>query len=117
MSEEHVDAGETEPRDGAVDPAERRPDRPPIAGLLETLSVKRNVGVGVGVGVALAVVVYLVRALELLGPVGGTRAYPVLGADGYFLLLAVVLASATTLFVASVLTVASAVRALRAVDE
>nr|WP_284033276.1 hypothetical protein [Halobaculum sp. DT31] len=88
-----------------------------MAGLLETLSVKRNAVVGVGVGVALATTVYLVRALELLGPVGGTRSYPVLGADGFFLLLAVVLASATALFVASVLTVVAAVRALRAAPE
>jgi hypothetical protein len=95
------------------DPAQDRPDRPPIAGLLATLSVKRNVTVGALVGVGLAVAVYAVRALELLGPVGGTRSYPVLSPDGYFLLLAFVLASATTLFVASVLTVAAAVRVLR----
>lgn len=101
--------------DGSV-PSESRPDRPPIAGLLETLSVKRNAAVGAVVGVALAVAVYAVRALELLGPAGGTREYPVLGPDGYFLLLAFVLASATTLFVVSVLTVASAIRVLRADD-
>ncbi len=115
MSEERLDA---DGRDGGpADPAEARPDRPPMAGLLDTLSVKRNVLVGVAVGVALAAIVYLVRALELLGPVGGTRTYPVLGADGFFLLLAVVLASATTLLVASVLTVVSAVRAVRASTE
>lgn len=108
MSEEQ---GRTSP-DGAVDPAEDVPDRPPIAGLLETLSVRRNALVGVVVGVALGAAVYLVRALELLGPVGGSREYPVLGPDGYFLLLAFVLASATALFVATVLTVASAVRAV-----
>lgn len=101
--------------DGSV-PAESRPDRPPIAGLLETLSVKRNAAVGAAVGVALAVAVYAVRALELLGPAGGTREYPVLGSDGYFLLLAIVLASATTLFVASVLTVTAAIRVLRTDD-
>ena len=107
-----------ESRDGADEPvpAESRPDRPPIAGLMETLSVKRNAAIGAVVGAALAVAVYAVRALELLGPAGGTREYPVLGPDGYFLLLAFVLASATTLFVASVLTVVSAVRALRAAD-
>lgn len=120
VSEERIDAAEetgADGRPGTTDPAEGRPDRPPIAGLLETLSVKRNAVVGVGVGVALATTVYLVRALELLGPVGGTRVYPVLGADGFFLLLAVVLASATALFVASVLTVVAAVRALRAAPE
>ena len=110
MSEESRDAG------GRSGPAESRPDRPPIAGLIETLSVKRNAAIGVTVGVALAVAVYAIRALELLGPAGGTREYPVLGPDGYFLLLAFVLASATTLFVASMLTVVSAVRAVRAPD-
>lgn len=110
VSEESRDTG-----DESV-PAESRPDRPPIAGLVETLSVKRNVTVGAAVGVALALAVYAVRALELLGPVGGTREYPVLGPDGYFLLLAFVLASSTTLLVASVLTVVSAVRALREPD-
>ncbi|SHG50389.1 DUF7536 family protein [Halobaculum gomorrense] len=107
MSEESRDAGDRSA------PTESRPDRPPIAGLLATLSVKRNVTVGAAVGVALAVAVYAVRALELFGPVGGTRTYPVLGPDGYFLLLAFVLASATTLFVASGLTVVAAVRVLR----
>ncbi|QZP37226.1 DUF7536 family protein [Halobaculum magnesiiphilum] len=110
MSEQSRDTGDESA------PAESRPDRPPITGLVETLSVKRNVAVGAAVGVALAVAVYAVRALELLGPVGGTREYPVLGPDGYFLLLAFVLASSTTLLVASVLTVVSAVRALRAPD-
>jgi len=131
VTEEHVDVGDgaaaetdgpdasaaadgSDGRDAAVDPARRRPERPGMAGLLETLSVKRNALVGLAVGVALAVVVYLVRALELLGPAGGTRSYPVLGADGYFLMLAVVLAAATTLFVAAVLTVVAAVRAVRA---
>lgn len=101
----------------AVDPAERRPNRPPIAGLVEALSVKRNALVGLAVGVGLAVAAYAVRALELLGPAAGTREYPVLGADGYFLMLAVVLASATALLVATLLTVAAAVRALRAPAE
>ena len=135
MTEEHVDAangaaaeadapdGSGAPPDGAggrngdADPARRRPERPGMAGLLETLSVRRNALVGVGVGVALAVVVYLVRALELLGPATGTREYPVLGADGYFFMLAVVLAAATTLFVAALLTVVAAVRAIRSSPE
>ena len=134
MTEEHVDAAdgaaaETDGpdasaaadgpggRDGAVDPARRRPERPGTAGLLETLSVKRNALVGLAVGVALAVAVYLVRALELLGPTAGTREYPVLGADGYFFMLAVVLAAATTLFVAALLTVVAAVRAIRSSPE
>lgn len=119
VNEEPPDAGATgdadgrDGRDPGNDSAETRPDRPPIAGLVEMLSVERNAFVGLTVGGLLAVGVYLVRALELLGPVGGTREFPVLGADGYFLLLAVVLASATALFVATLLTVAAAVRVLR----
>ncbi|UIP00727.1 hypothetical protein Hbl1158_05050 [Halobaculum sp. CBA1158] len=103
-----------DPTEGASDGV---PERPPALGLLETLSVRRNAVVGVAVGGGLGVAVYVVRALELLGPVGGTREYPVIGADGYFLLLAFVLASATALLVATLLTVAAAVRAIRAAPE
>lgn len=119
MSEESLDTGDaavTDGDEGGPTPGEQTPERPPIAGLLETLSVKRNALVGVGVGVALAVTVYLVRALELLGPAAGTREYPVLGPEGFFLLLAVVLASATALFVASMLTLVAAIRAIRQVS-
>ncbi|WP_435062956.1 DUF7536 family protein [Halobaculum sp. EA56] len=110
-----ADAGGVDAGGGVdtADPAPARPDRPPIAGLVEALSVKRNAAVGAAVGVALATVAYLVRALELLGPAGGTREYPVLGADGFFLMLAFVLASTTALLVATVLTVLAAVRVLR----
>jgi hypothetical protein len=64
-------------------------------------------------GVALAAAVYLFRVLELLGPFAGTRQYPVVGPEGWFLLLAFVLASATALFVTAALTVASAYRLSR----
>jgi hypothetical protein len=89
------------------------PDRPPSGGLVQALQVPRNATLGVLAGVGLAVVVYLFRVLELLGPFAGTRQYPVIGAEGWFLLLAFVLASATALLVTALLTVVSAYRLSR----
>ena len=89
------------------------PERPPAGGLVEALDVKRNAAVGAAVGVALAVAAYLVRVLELLGPFAGTRQFPVLGVGGWFLLLAFVLASATALLVATLLTLVSVYRLAR----
>ena len=89
------------------------PDRPPSGGLVRALHVPRNAKLGVLTGVGLAVAVYLFRVLELLGPFAGTRQYPVLGAEGWFALLAFVLASATALLVTALLTVASAYRLSR----
>jgi hypothetical protein len=89
------------------------PGRPASGGLVQALNVPRNAKLGVAAGVALAVVVYLFRVFELLGPFAGTRQYPVIGAEGWFLLLAFVLASATALLVTAVLTVASAYRLSR----
>ncbi|ESP89279.1 DUF7536 family protein [Candidatus Halobonum tyrrellensis] len=91
----------------------QRPDRPPGGGLLSALSVRRNAAVGLAVGLSLAVGVYAVRVFELLGPFVGSREYPVFGAEGYFLLLAFVLATSTALLVATLLTVVSAVRLAR----
>jgi hypothetical protein len=88
------------------------PDRP-RAGLVAALDVPRNAAVGAAVGVALAAGLYLVRVLELLGPVAGTRRFPVVGAGGWFLLLAAVLASATAALVATLLTLVSAYRLAR----
>jgi hypothetical protein len=93
--------------------SDEAPDRPPAAALVRALRVPRNAAVGAAVGIALAATVYLVRVLELLGPVRGTRRFPVLGAEGWFLLLAVVLAVATTLLVTTGLTVVSAYRLAR----
>ena len=107
------DAGAERAPDGASDPSERVPDRPPRTAIVEALSVRRNALAGIAVGLTLAVVVYLVRVFELLGPNLGTREYPVLGPEGYFLLLGFVLASATALLVATALTVVSAVRLAR----
>ncbi|WP_336021877.1 DUF7536 family protein [Halobellus salinisoli] len=93
--------------------SEEVPDRPPQSGLLDALRIPRNAAVGVGVGVALAVAVYVARVLELFGPFGGTREYPVLGPEGWFLVLAFVLATSTALLVASALTVVEIVRLAR----
>ncbi|WP_425499730.1 DUF7536 family protein [Halorarum halobium] len=92
---------------------DRAPDRPPRAAMLEALSVRRNVLAGLAAGVALALLVYLVRTFELLGPNLETRQYPLLGPEGYFLLLGFVLASATAILVATALTVVSVVRLAR----
>ena len=89
------------------------PSRPPSGGLVRALNVPRNATLGVVAGVGLAVAVYLFRVLELLGPFAGTRQYPFLGAEGWFLLLAFVLASATALLVTALLTVVSAYRLSR----
>jgi|AntRauTorcE11898_2_1112593.scaffolds.fasta_scaffold34278_2 hypothetical protein len=76
--------------------------------LVEALAVKRNVTVGLGVGVGVAAVAYAVRVFELYGPVVTTREYPVLGPEGWFLMLAVVFAVSTALLVMLVLTAVQA---------
>jgi len=81
--------------------------------LLESLSFYRNVRIGAAVGALLAVLLYLVRTLELLGPVVDARDYPLFGPDVWFLLLAFVLAATSALSVAVALTVAAAVRGAR----
>ena len=86
------------------------PERPPSAGLLDTLQVRRNATIGLTSGVALAALVYLVRVFELIGPVAGVQRYPVVGPEGWFLVLGVVLASATALLVTTVLTAVTAYR-------
>jgi hypothetical protein len=100
----------------AVEPpsvSDEPPARPQSAGLLDALAVRRNALVGVVAGVALAVLVYLVRVFELIGPAPGTQRYPVVGPEGWFLLLGFVLASATALLVAGLLTLARAYRLTR----
>ncbi|SFR35899.1 hypothetical protein SAMN04487937_1491 [Halorubrum sodomense] len=81
--------------------------------LLESLSFYRNVRIGAAVGALLAVLLYLVRTLELLGPVIDTREYPLFGPDVWFLLLAFVLAATSALSVAVGLTVVTAARGAR----
>ncbi|MFB6101047.1 MAG: hypothetical protein ABEJ73_00595 [Haloplanus sp.] len=90
-----------------------RPTRPPSRGLVQALRVRRNATVGILAGAGLAVLVYLVRVFELIGPVAGTQRYPVVGPEGWFLLLGFVLASATALLVTTILTVATAYRLTR----
>lgn len=80
---------------------------------MEALDLPRNAAVGVAVGVSLAAAAYLFRVLELFGTFAGTRQYPVLGPEGWFAILAFVLASSTALLVATLLTVVSAYRLAR----
>ncbi|MDS0297719.1 hypothetical protein NDI76_03065 [Halogeometricum sp. S1BR25-6] len=86
------------------------PGRPPQGGLAHALHVPRNAKVGAAVGVLLAGLAYLFRVLELLGPFAGTQRYPLLGAEGWFAVLAFVLASSTALLVTAALTAVSAYR-------
>ena len=72
--------------------------------MIEALDVKRNAIVGLLVGGGVAGGAYIVRVFELLGPVATGREYPILGEEGWFLMLAVVFAVSTTLLVVVVLT-------------
>jgi len=93
------------------------PDRPPTAILIDKLAVPRNATIGAIVGIAVAAALYLVRVFTLLGPVAGTRQYPVFGPEGWFLLLAFVLAVAVTLLVTIVLTAVTAYRLAQTGEE
>ena len=86
------------------------PDRPPTAILIDELSVPRNATIGVAIGLFVGAVLYIVRIFELLGPVSGTREYPILGPEGWFLMLAFVFAMSTALLVTIVLTIISGYR-------
>ncbi|ERH06253.1 MAG: hypothetical protein J07HN4v3_01865 [Halonotius sp. J07HN4] len=90
--------------------ADKPADGGPTGGLSEALAVKRNTKLGLGVGIGVAAIAYLVRIFELLGPMGVTRTYPIVGPEAWFLLLAIVFASATALGVVVVLTAIRAVR-------
>jgi len=90
--------------------ADGQTDGAPTGGLLAALAVKRNTVIGLGVGIGVAALAYLVRIFELLGPVGFERTYPIVGPEAWFLLLAIVFASATALGVVVVLTAIRAVR-------
>lgn len=84
--------------------------------LLESLAFYRNVRIGAVAGALLAATLYLVRRLELLGPLVEVREYPVVGPEVWFLLLAFVLAAAFALLVAAALTVVEAVRGAREIS-
>lgn len=111
-----ADSSPTDSRPADPRPADQRPDRPGVAGLAAALNVRRNVARGAVVGLAVAVLAYLVRVLELFGPVAGTREFPVVGPAGWFLVLAFVLFASTTLLAATAFTVGSAVRLARDLD-
>ncbi|KTG10759.1 hypothetical protein AUR64_06095 [Haloprofundus marisrubri] len=89
------------------------PERPESGGLVQALSVPQHAKVGVLAGVALALCAYLFRVLELFGPFGGTQEFPFVGPEGWFLLLAFVLATTTAMLVTAALTVVSALRLAR----
>ena len=84
--------------------------------LLESLAFYRNVRIGLVGGVILAALLYLVRALELLGPLTEVREYPLLGPNAWFLLLAFVLAATAALLIAVGLTIFEAVRSARTLE-
>lgn len=90
--------------------ADAETDGPPTTALLAALAVKRNTLVGVSIGIGVAALAYVVRIFELFGPIGFERAYPIAGPEVWFLLLAIVFASATALGVVVVLTAIRAVR-------
>ena len=106
----------TETGTGSERPSDRRPDRPPADGLADALNVRRNAVRGAAVGLAVAGLAYLVRVLELFGPFAGSRGFPLVGAAGWFLLLAFVLFASTTLLAATAFTLGSAVRLVREVE-
>jgi len=84
--------------------------------LLESLGFYRNAKVGLAVGVAVAAAMYLVRVLELLGPLADVREYPLVGPEAWFLLLAFVLAGTFALLVTILLTIRAAIRAAGELD-
>lgn len=89
---------------------EETPGKPPMLALLERCGLWRNAKIGTAVGVAVAVAAYLFRVLELFGPLSGTREYPIVGPEGWFLLLAFVLAVTFGMLVTVALTVRTAVK-------
>jgi hypothetical protein len=118
---DRVEAGATGSADATGGGESDRSDRSgPSSGdgsgparLIRALDVPRNAAVGVGVGAVLAAALYFVRVLELFGPFAGTREFPVFGPEGWFLLLAFVLATTTAMIVTALLTVLSAVTLAR----
>jgi hypothetical protein len=82
-------------------------------GLIQALSVRQNAIIGLSVGLFVAAIGYIARVFRLLGPLSGTRSYPVIGPEGWFLLLAVVLLSTTALLVTILLTLINVAVLLR----
>jgi hypothetical protein len=86
---------------------------PPLVQLLRTIEVTSAVRRGVLVGAGLAVALYLIRVFELIGPVAGTRSYPVLGVSGWYAMLALVLAVSVAMLVTAVIVTIRLVRLFR----
>ena len=84
-----------------------RPERPPTAQFLESLEVKRNAMIGIAVGALFTLLVYV---FFVVIP-GGTQA------TSYYVALAFVLAVTTAGTVALVLTVYSAIRLSRSLED
>lgn len=87
------------------------PGRPPVGRLLDVLRVRRNLAVGAAAGAVIAAGLYAIRFLELLGTA------PDRGSPLLFLGLAVVLAVSAAGLVATLLTLATAVRVARDFDD
>jgi hypothetical protein len=85
----------------------------PLVQLLRTIEVASAVRRGLLAGVGLAIALYLIRVLELVGPVAGTRSYPILGAAGWYALLALVLAVSLAMLVTAVIVTVRLVRLFR----
>ena len=86
---------------------------PPLVQLLRTIEVASAVRRGLLVGAGLAVTLYLIRVFELIGPVAGTRSYPVLGVSGWYAMLALVLAVSVAMLVTAAIVVVRLVRLFR----
>jgi hypothetical protein len=91
-----------------------QPTRPPLVALLESLDIGQNATRGAIGGIVIAAGAYLFRFLEVWGPLADGRQYPVVGPEGWFLLLAFVLAATSALLITVGLTVRAAVRETRA---
>ena len=85
----------------------------PLVQLLRTIEVASAVRRGVLAGAGLAVALYLIRVLELVGPVAGTRSYPVLGAAGWYAMLALVLAVSVAMLVTAAIVTVRLIRLFR----
>ncbi len=99
--------------EGRDSPPDDRPARPGVGPLVERLRVRRNAAAGGAVGGLVAALLYAVRVFELLGPFAGRQSFPVVGPEGWFLILAFVLASSTAVIVATVLVLATGYAVVR----
>ena len=122
MSREGTDETDSLERSGVEDgrsadederSEQERPERPPASAILSALSVPKHAKRGAVAGLLIASAAYLVRVLELLGPPAGGREYPILGPEGWFLVLAFVLAVTSAMLITIMLVALEAVRTAR----